>query len=522
MDIDRFLSLLRQADKDFTNDDKIFFKAASQDLLLLLPKVDTDNRALLLAEIQSHGFTEVGFKAIVLLNLLSYLTKNIEHLASAFKIARTVDFDLKSVTDMLYTFSRHKFIASYEMHEAFEQAIPREGLIELHRKAVDKLEQLVKDQNITIKDHFEDNNRVVIMVYQFLNYGHAPTKLAIQYADDFLALGKEVLIVNCSEHIGGQTGPAFLGDIPNFLPELTGRNTIDINNNRYDFFQASDEPSPRNFIESINVIEDFDPAIICTIGNKCITSEVFSRRAFCFMVPLLNDLPTTMNNYIFCSARIPSKSWDQMDKYGLRDLYMFNICKTKPMINQNVHYSRSDFNLPEDKFIVMISGNRLQYELNSQNLSMLNAIVSHEKIHLFFLGEISNIDDYFNDYPAIKSNYTHEGYNKEILALFDLCDLFVNLPRSGGGSTTYYAAQKNLPVLGISFGDGMSYVCNADEQKSLDDVVKMAHNLVDNPDKLADAQKQCRVIIEEHISHDEFMHQIMSFYDTFKVRRLGA
>ena len=95
-------------------------------------------------------------------------------------------------------------------------------------------------------------------------------------------------------------------------------------------------------------------------------------------------------------------------------------------------FSRESKGLPEDRFILVIIGIRFEFEITDGFMEMLEGVCS-KGYYVVFTGIMDNYNKLMENYPLVSANSLFIGYCDDILALMDICHLYVNLDRLGGG-----------------------------------------------------------------------------------------
>ncbi|MDX9796740.1 MAG: glycosyltransferase, partial [Arcobacteraceae bacterium] len=110
--------------------------------------------------------------------------------------------------------------------------------------------------------------------------------------------------------------------------------------------------------------------------------------------------------------------------------------------------------IDENKFIIALIGARLSAEMTDDFIkTVLFEIVSRNSVQILLIGGFDKFDTYSEAYPEFKNNFLNLGYQDDILAVLDHCNLVINPPRSGGGSSAAEALYKGVPVVTLKFGD---------------------------------------------------------------------
>jgi glycosyltransferase involved in cell wall biosynthesis len=70
------------------------------------------------------------------------------------------------------------------------------------------------------------------------------------------------------------------------------------------------------------------------------------------------------------------------------------------------------------------------------------------------VGQFDCYERYCQQIPGFEESFVHLGFQEDILAVLECCDLYLNPPRVGGGSSVAEALYKQKPVVTLNKGDG--------------------------------------------------------------------
>jgi len=131
-------------------------------------------------------------------------------------------------------------------------------------------------------------------------------------------------------------------------------------------------------------------------------------------------------------------------------------------------FGRERFQLPDDAFVVVVVGNRLDTEVTDEVISVLIDILClSEKIYLLFVGTCEGLQKRMQEHREyFRMRFAGIVDPSEIKQIIGLADLFLNPPRQGGGTTAQYAMKEQVPVLTLPEGDvagivGKHFFCDS-------------------------------------------------------------
>jgi len=306
------------------------------------------------------------------------------------------------------------------------------GLLEELRNRLPKYKFIEKDKR--------DNNLIIIFNTQMVSELHAPTGMSLEMAYALNKhFGKEILIINTRESLN------LSGFIPIRMVRVANEGyeggVIKYKDVNFDFYKQKDELINDNTYKTIiNMVYEKKPYLIFVIGDGCIAGDLCSK-----IVPVV-VMPTSSGKQLTDSEFFIG-NYEDKDKYIIK-----GGCQL-PFVEQKNKYNKEMFNIPQNKFIIAVIGNRLDSELSYDFLEMLNNILEMESFFVIFIGKYDNYTIQTNKFKYIKANSNYIGHQKDLLACFDVIDLFLNPKRKGSGTTAAESLFKGKPVVTLDFGD---------------------------------------------------------------------
>lgn len=301
-----------------------------------------------------------------------------------------------------------------------------------------------------------NENLIFIFTGQFLGELHAPTKLLLERAyhlkKDFK---KEVLIINSAEfmtEIG--TIPFFEIYTPNKIESYSNVNQISYKDIEIPFYQSAvDMPNEDEIRNILSIVQEYKPYIIINIGSGNLIGDL------CSNLITTVSLPTTSNIAISeAQIHINRTKLSFYNKTLCKNLNIKNesIIVSNPRVGtekvSKVTYTKKDFNLPKDKFLISVVGNRLQQEVSEEFILMLLNTLK-ENTFIVFIGVFNNYVELSNKFVELKNNSLFINHQEHLYDVLKLFNLFVNPDRIGGGHGGLYSIMHSIPVVTFNRGD---------------------------------------------------------------------
>jgi|GEM_PF-3417376 len=417
--------------------------------------------------------------------------------------------------------SRLRFTTSVGSSPEFDRLYSRTLILRLYGALLKQVKTVIKEHSVAIKDHFKPNNRVVIMTQQFVGRGHAPTIDCVEFARILIKeYGKDVLIVNTME-----LGPEYEGS---FVPMAQFTTTpqqpkllwegveVDFWSNTADAF--NDE----GIIASTRKIEEFDPAAVIVVGGRCVLAELFTKRAFVFMYPTSREIPITTSAYFHTWDEPDDTQRALMKNEGLDRLHLFSRHPGFKPPEKTSTLTRAELNIPEDDTVYVIAGMRLDSDVDGRFIAMLEKVATHEKAHFAFVGIYEKYDTTIANNPILgpKSNFV--GFQEDVMAFYEICDIYLNPARHGAGSIIIFAQAAGLPTLSLRVGDSGAAAEGLPEIADYDHMAEIAIRLADDAGEYAKWQDMGYRSAQRLTSRGPLVEDIITAYEKFSVGELSS
>ena len=302
----------------------------------------------------------------------------------------------------------------------------------------------IEDEYVRIPKEQRNPDLVFAFASQVLDMEHGPTKILFDRCYVLAeSLHKKVCIINTSELLSNfQSIPFFNAKAGHYIEDYNRLEYLTYRNKTFAFLQCSHEmPQIPIIREILNVIKSEKPYFIITIGGNSIVSDICGN-----IVPTLTIGTGQMNRMKewrpFQTIIGAVGSGDQV----IESLFTFSF---KPQAH---FFSRKELNLPEERFIVLIVGYRLDDEMDIKFLELLHRL-TEAGIYIAFVGKLQKYQKLLDSYPQFRNNTSFLGVQEDPLAVNECCDLYLNPKRVGGGTSAAEALYKGLPVVTLDYGD---------------------------------------------------------------------
>ena len=296
---------------------------------------------------------------------------------------------------------------------------------------------------------------VMVMGTQLIGIGHGPTKTLYDRCfvlDEYMK--KKVFIINTAEFMSiYQAVPFFdakVGGYEEAFSELAG---FEYQGKRFEFFQCPREmPQVPVIKEIMDVIQSEKPYFIVTIGDSLV-GDLCSK-----LVPVIgiSTVPSsrmqTRAQFQVIGRKVNEDDKKWIKKHGFPEDHMIESLFTSAFRTQTHHYTRKELGLPEHQFVVLVVGARLDKEINEACMEVFYRLTENG-LFIAFMGVFDKYPMYGEKNECFKQNSAFLGFQDDVLAVNECCDVYLNPKRVGGGTSCAEALYKGLPVVTLNYGD---------------------------------------------------------------------
>ena len=321
---------------------------------------------------------------------------------------------------------------------------------ELYERSYSGFSEELKEYFVKIPLSERNKNLVLIFTIQFLEDMHAPTRTVKERAKALIDSGKDVLIINTAEQYTTDgymlVYNLFEGEV---LEKYNNISQVDIGEYKVPFLQIPDNlPIQYRMQVLAQIINKVKPYYILSVGTGSILADLCGNIVPCASMALaFSTLPKTKNKMKILGRKL---SEEERQLYTEEDIIESRFTfELKP---QKKKFSRKKAGLPEDKFMLVVVGIRLEFEITKDFMDVLSK-ACQAGCYVIFAGVMDNYKRLMQDYPFVSENSSFIGYCDDILALMEICDLYINPDRLGGGFSIIEAFAKGKPGVYLNRGD---------------------------------------------------------------------
>ncbi|WP_310604079.1 hypothetical protein [Anaerosporobacter sp.] len=324
------------------------------------------------------------------------------------------------------------------------------------------LEQYKKKLKIDIeKIPVSDRNpkKIVIITNQLLNSRHAPTDVVYRiaallkrdYSFDIQVLCMQTVVSN------DILGLWYNITIP-YGQDMEGNTVNDEYGVQIPIYFLPVKDTNEEYIKILfQTIYNMKPAMCWYIGGESIVGDFIGQMTTTISMPCAAGYAISNADYMINCSDIMTDDIIKQKQYlvskNQKPLYL------KPVRNLTEGYTgslkRNDIGAEEEDFLIIVAGNRLEFEITEEVISTLKTLVANNKRNkIVFVGKIP-VEVQENLIEQLHNQCVMLGYRDDLLDVIGICNLMFNPPRLGGGSVVLMACGLGIPVISLNEGDAV-------------------------------------------------------------------
>lgn len=407
-----------------------------------------------LEDFHQYLYREFHNEADVYTLLLSILYKSTQE---EYCLKAALEFLIEGKTDLFQSIGiRHQI--EYGIFTNSTAGQNYELRRRVHRVQLKQLEDRLGLNYPYIPWNERNENRIIVVTNQLLTVQHAPTRNVFELCSALMDMGKEVVLIVAHE----LTDKTYLSqswckpNIMNYIEDYNKNFIMDYFSHDIRGYQILLHNNSLDEMRNLlNDIYSLKPQMVWHMGGTSLFADLLRNATTVISMPFSIGF-TISEAPILLELEADNKKENQAIKQYITERRQVPLPFTfhqviRPSVN---NYSRQDFNLPEDAFLVAIVGNRLDDELSESFISVMGDILEiSPKLRLVFIGkmskEIATLD---------KDRCSYLGLQRDLMGVLGLMNTFLNPPRKGGGTGALWSLYKGVPVITLDDCDVAGYV----------------------------------------------------------------
>ncbi|MCM1398913.1 MAG: glycosyltransferase [Clostridium sp.] len=357
----------------------------------------------------------------------------------------------------------------------------------------------------------------VVITGQFLREQHGPTKTALDRCCVLQKkLGKRVLLINTAELLTMQGTVPFFGAMAgNYIPELLEEQTVSWKGETFQYYQCENiMPGEDEIVGLIDAVKRLKPSVVVEIGGSSLVAGLVNE-----LIPVL-DVGTiqsgcsqTLVKYQVIDANMLDyantlmKAMDKDLSHIIQGKFTFALKK------QTESVKRGDFGIRDDAFVMAVVGARLDEEMDECFLQFLDDTV-RDNMLIAVIGKCDSFEQKLSKHPGLKNYMVNLGFCSDVLSRLELCDLYINPTRRGGGTSVVEAMFKGKPAITVDFGDVAGIVGDRFSCKDYNEMGKLIERYYEDKEFYREQSDYARQLADVYLDSDNEFVRIVKEYES--------
>ncbi len=296
--------------------------------------------------------------------------------------------------------------------------------------------------------------------------------------------------------------------------DLREADTVSWKGKTFPYFQCPEMMPDADVINlMLEQVRKLKPGRVVLIGGVSILGNIIDRMIPALTLALVfSDLVITGTRYQAVGRKLTEEDEKRLKNVGFHRSHVIESTFTFDLKPQTEVVSRQELGFPEDAFVLVTVGTRLESEITDEFLGMLESIPD-EKIYMVFIGDFPEYAERIRNFPVLGKRCMALGNCRDVLSRLQVCDLYVNPKRKGGGSSVVEAMVLGKPAVTIAYGD---IAVNAGGEFTVDTYEEMAEQILHycNDKKFyAEMSEKARKRADLLLDTETAFRQIMEEYE---------
>lgn len=394
-------------------------------------------------------------------------------------------------------FTREMLEIQLRMHGNIPYSIMRK----VHKKSIESFEHKIKGEFSWVPVEEREKKHIVIITEQLLNFQHAPTRMVMEFAYILQEkMNYSVQIYTCTSNLRlpfelwpntrwyvGREGKCF--EI-RYKEHLFTINNCTIKETSIDLYTSM-----------LNKIYKWNPIFVLNMGVANPIADL--PRKFTTVVAMGMTIECPVSEAQILLREMQNKK-ELENEYALsigkEQIQVFLEKRIPPIIEKHgAIYQREQWGLPNDKFVVAIVGNRLDWEVDEKFASLIKKILhENKKIVFSFIGNVTKVKKFFEEDDE-KDRIFYLGYCKDLIGVYHLVDLYLNPVRLGGGFSAAMALEAGVPVVTLQNCDVAYYAKEEFCVDNIQEMEKIIYKYADNLEFYEAQQRKIKNIVSKDL-----------------------
>jgi hypothetical protein len=193
-------------------------------------------------------------------------------------------------------------------------------------------------------------------------------------------------------------------------------------------------PNITEMAKILDLIAKMKPEFIFSVGGNNFTADLCSKIVPVLTQGCMNGLPTTEGQFYLMWRSLHENEFPVLETMGIERERVIESPFTFRIRPQKKQLTRDQFGIPKESFVLSVVGGRLDDEATAGfTIQLADFLGGNPQVLIAFAGYFNSYETWKNSHPCFEKQTRYVGFQDDILAFYDLCDAYLNPPRTGGG-----------------------------------------------------------------------------------------
>ncbi|MBK1841891.1 glycosyltransferase [Azospirillum sp. YIM B02556] len=309
--------------------------------------------------------------------------------------------------------------------------------------------------------------RVMLVTNQFLSLRHQPSRDLLSYATVLEErCGRDVVILNTNimpADLHSLFVPSFAASIE---PAFDGKQVIEAEGRSYRMLSSTGRALTRDKVDwFLRAVDWHDPDVVVSLGGSVVVADLLAAARPTLCIPTTSGLTPSLAGIVLDYGGGSRPAGGPLAASWRPSRFLFSLIGTPPPVQAAPAQiatdwtataraeSRAGFGLPDDAFLCVVIGNRLDEEADGAFLSMLDALIDRvPRAAVAFAGEAAALAGRLHR-ARHAGRLFPLGYVSDMTTLLRVADAYVNPRRTGGGASAAAALAAGVVPVSLPAGD---------------------------------------------------------------------
>jgi glycosyltransferase involved in cell wall biosynthesis len=297
---------------------------------------------------------------------------------------------------------------------------------------------------------------IIVITNQLLGPAHAPTADCLDYCHVLQSrLKKKVLLINTADMPWTLQLPYYDPIRFNYAKEYAAIGELRFKGEAFEFYQCRKPmPNLEEIRAIVTTVRTRTPAFVLSLGHSNVAPDLCAPFVTVATMPFGTDLPRAKSNLFILPRKRRPDDADFMREWGVAEDQIIESEYTFALPERTASLTRTGLGLPENAYVIAVVGNRLDEEITTAVVADLLALLrAVPQAFLAFMGTFPRFARLTQEHPTLAARSVFLGHQKDVPAVYERCNAYLNPPRYGGGTSAAFALATGLPALTGNTGD---------------------------------------------------------------------